>query len=210
MTSFSAEPSRAAVGTTARTHRGRPEARARILAAADSLAREVGAANISLEAVAERAGVSKGGLLYHFPTKAALLRTVVADHVARLEAATLDRADAEDEDALIEAVLATAADELGTSAGHGGSGTLAAIAEDPQMIDPMRDYLRRLVESLKGGSSHPDRALIAFFALEGMRAHSLFEIEVVGAEERRRLIRALERFVRESGPDAEASGTGHG
>ena len=42
-------------------------------AAAVALAREQGPGNISLDAVAARAGLSKGGLLYNFPTKAKLL-----------------------------------------------------------------------------------------------------------------------------------------
>ena len=49
-------------------------ARDKILAAAEELARVAGPGNLSLDAVAARAGVSKGGLLYHFPTKAKLLK----------------------------------------------------------------------------------------------------------------------------------------
>ncbi|PTE20023.1 TetR/AcrR family transcriptional regulator, partial [Cereibacter changlensis JA139] len=41
--------------------------RRRLLDAADQLSRTVGPARLSLEAVAAEAGVSKGGLLYHFP-----------------------------------------------------------------------------------------------------------------------------------------------
>lgn len=40
----------------------------RILDAAAEIARELGPGHLSLEAVATRAGVSKGGLLYHFPS----------------------------------------------------------------------------------------------------------------------------------------------
>ena len=48
-------------------------ARAAALDAADALLSEHGLAAFTLEAVAARAGISKGGLLYHFPTKEALL-----------------------------------------------------------------------------------------------------------------------------------------
>lgn len=44
----------------------RPSSREKILAAAAELADIVGPGNISLDAVAQRAGVSKGGLLYNF------------------------------------------------------------------------------------------------------------------------------------------------
>ena len=48
------------------------ETRDRILAALRALLAEGGTDAVTLEAVAARAGVSKGGLLYHFPSKAAL------------------------------------------------------------------------------------------------------------------------------------------
>lgn len=42
---------------------------------------------LTLDAVAQRAGVSKGGLLYHFPTKAALQEGVVDAYLEEFEAA---------------------------------------------------------------------------------------------------------------------------
>lgn len=48
------------------------ETRDRILAALRALLAEGGTDAVTLEAVAARAGVSKGGLLYHFSSKAAL------------------------------------------------------------------------------------------------------------------------------------------
>lgn len=50
----------------------RPSQRETILDAFQDLIVEVGAANVTLDDAAGRAGVSKGGLLYHFPSKADL------------------------------------------------------------------------------------------------------------------------------------------
>ena len=61
-------------------------ARAKVLQAAEELAVEVGPANLSLDAVAARAGVAKGGLLYHFPTKAHLVAAIGAGFRAEDEA----------------------------------------------------------------------------------------------------------------------------
>ena len=44
----------------------RPSARARLLDAAVAVVRRDGAQALTLDAVAAEAGVSKGGLLYHF------------------------------------------------------------------------------------------------------------------------------------------------
>ena len=58
--------------STAETPTAR-SARDRVLDAAKAILVEQGAAHLTLDAVAARAGVSKGGLLYHFPSKAALV-----------------------------------------------------------------------------------------------------------------------------------------
>jgi AcrR family transcriptional regulator len=51
--------------------------RDRILEAGYALAGQSGVAAVTLDAVANRAGVSKGGLLYHFPSKEALVSGMV-------------------------------------------------------------------------------------------------------------------------------------
>lgn len=53
---------------------------------------EAGVASATLEAVAARAGLSKGGLLYHFASKAALVDGL-AERLRTLTQANLDRAD---------------------------------------------------------------------------------------------------------------------
>lgn len=53
------------------------DTRDRILDALEALLLDGGLSQFTLDAVAERAGVSKGGLLYHFPSKAALLSAMV-------------------------------------------------------------------------------------------------------------------------------------
>ena len=50
-----------------------PDAPTRILDAAEAIVRRAGVAALTLEAAAREAGVSKGGLLYHYGSKEALL-----------------------------------------------------------------------------------------------------------------------------------------
>lgn len=52
--------------------------RDRILDALEQLLLSTGSAQVTLDAVAAEAGVSKGGLLYHFPSKDALLLGLVS------------------------------------------------------------------------------------------------------------------------------------
>ena len=55
----------------------RPSGKDAMLDAAEVVMTEQGAWRLTLDSVAEQAGVSKGGLLYHFPTKEALLKALV-------------------------------------------------------------------------------------------------------------------------------------
>ena len=54
------------------------DARTRILDAAEAIVRARGVPGLTLEAAARQAGVSKGGLLYHFGSKEALLSALLA------------------------------------------------------------------------------------------------------------------------------------
>ncbi|MDP5227773.1 MULTISPECIES: TetR/AcrR family transcriptional regulator [Arthrobacter] len=55
----------------------KPVARNAVLDAFETLLIEVGERGATLEAVAAKAGVSKGGLLYHFPNKEALIAALL-------------------------------------------------------------------------------------------------------------------------------------
>ena len=51
--------------------------RERILFGAEEVVLRDGVAHLTLEAAASEAGISKGGVLYHFPTRAALVAAMV-------------------------------------------------------------------------------------------------------------------------------------
>lgn len=64
----------------------RPSARPKILAAAQELIAERGFSALTLDAVAQKVGMTKRGLLYHFATKHDLVTAIHADLAATLEA----------------------------------------------------------------------------------------------------------------------------
>ena len=57
-----------------------------LLDAAEALLCEHGTHGLTLSAVADRAGVSKGGLLYHFPNKEALIKGLVSRLIEEFDA----------------------------------------------------------------------------------------------------------------------------
>ncbi len=74
--------------TEAHHRRKQPElVRAAILAEAGALAARIGVQALTVQAVAEAAGVTKGGLLHHFPSKDLLVRALQADAIDAFQAA---------------------------------------------------------------------------------------------------------------------------
>lgn len=163
----------------------RGDARTRILAAARELAAERGPGNISFEAVAARAGLSKGGVLYHFNTKANLLSAVVASHVETTQERIARHMPADGPNLLARALIASWQDECEEPTPP-PSGILTVLAEHPDFLDPVRDHLQATLDKLRQDSTDPDLASIVFLALEGMRALSLFGFDLLdGATEQR-------------------------
>lgn len=154
-------------------------AREKILEAAVEVARSEGAGNLSLDAVAARAGVSKGGLLYHFPSKASLLRALVETFIAEFEQRMADTRPG-------ESVLARYVDltlEECQEVKSDGAGIMAAMAEDPDFLKPIKPLKRRLLDQLASGAANKPQMLVVFLALEGLRSQRLFDLDVLTPEE---------------------------
>lgn len=175
----------------------RPTSRKKILAAAVDLAREAGPGSLSLDAVAHRAGVSKGGLLYNFPTKAKLMQGLVEEYLADFEA-RLDAATAPGEggraEGLIPAFVRLSASEC-MRPKPGASWIFTAMAEDPDFLKPIRAFNRRLLDRLKAEAGNPAALLMAWLAIEGLRSLQLFESDILTSEERTMVVEALARSV---------------
>ncbi len=149
--------------------------RERILRAADQLAAETGLMAVSLDAIAARAGVSKGGLLYHFPSKARLMQALVADYMAQLDANLRAAAETAGRNAVIHCFLDHFLQER-RERGCPPAGLLAAFAEDPQILAPVSDYQARFLDMIRGNATDPDLAVTAYLAVEALRAGALLNI----------------------------------
>ncbi|MBB4701250.1 TetR/AcrR family transcriptional regulator [Sphaerisporangium siamense] len=134
-----------------------------LLNAAEELLAEQGATCLTLSAVAERAGVSKGGLLYHFSTKEALIKGMIERLVADFD----ELVAAQDESSYTRAYLAATL----TAVRSGRLRRWAVVtgaAGDPQLLAPMREAMARWHR--EGMESEPDpvAAGIVRLACEGL------------------------------------------
>jgi AcrR family transcriptional regulator len=171
--------------------RGRPSAREKILEAALALVEEVGAPALTLDAVAERAGVSKGGLLYHFPFKEQLLTAANEDIVRRLAAAR--EAEAEHLPATPSRTLK--AYVLASVYNRGGNDQittklLAAGSMLKESADPIRQYWQDRFPQLAADIGF-DRAALVHAATEGLWFMEMLRLSPFSEEQRARIVEII-------------------
>lgn len=116
----------------------------KLLNAAEAVVARQGIANLTLDAVAAEAGVSKGGLLHHFPSKDRLVEALVkrsAENWRTCYTEAYQRTPAGPGRmvrALLEHCLSDAegwTEELRRST----AAVFSALAQNPSLIQPMRD-----------------------------------------------------------------------
>jgi AcrR family transcriptional regulator len=182
------------------TKPGRPSSRQAILDAAVNLLAEVGAGHLTLEGVAQRAGVSKGGLLYNFPTKNALLAAMIDGHMAW---AKLLLAEMEDTpDAAIREIVQRQFDArfswlCNAATDRTAHSMLAAVAEQPELLEPIRKLQRAFWEKIKAGATDPNRLWLAWLASEGLLFDELMSLSPLSLDERGALLARLRAEVAE-------------
>lgn len=153
-----------------------------ILDAADALVREQGVNRMTLDAVAAKAGMSKGGLLYHFPSKDALLKGMIERFVARLS----DVGDGPVAARVIDVRLSKLSE--GQDQRRAGHSMLAAIAEQPALLDPIRGAHQKIWAEMREREGPCSAGLIAWLAAEGLCFFDLFDTSPLSDEERDQVI----------------------
>lgn len=186
--------------------RPRGSVRRKIIESASELAQQTGPGNLSLDAVAARAGVSKGGLLYHFPTKTKLLEAMVAQFVDEfaLSLAEREAADGESSDRLISAYLDLFVEQHVCNRPP-PSGLLAALAEDPSFLKPIRALERELLNRMTLEGSDPAVALITYLVIHGIRTMELLSLDIVNKEEIDLVLSRLRSMIGDAGQASAGS-----
>jgi AcrR family transcriptional regulator len=141
---------------------------ARLVDAAIEVLLREGARHLTLAAVARYAGVSKGGLLYHFPTKQALVAGMVERLVSQFDAALAAAGDSPGAAtrAYLAATVRPVADDL-TTADRASAALFAAALVDPDALVPLRDKWRVWQRRLEADGIDPALATAVRLAVDG-------------------------------------------
>jgi AcrR family transcriptional regulator len=165
-----------------------------ILLAANRLVLAKGVTHLTLEAVAKMAGVSKGGLLYHFPSKEDLIKNLIeylnaqfdseVDRQLALESGNPPEANAPDGEAnrpagswLRAFVRATfGANKLGNNWLGSSAAILTAISTNPQLLEPFRKSFAGYQQQAEQDGLDPVLASVIRLAADGLWLAELFEL----------------------------------
>ena len=170
-------------------------ARERLLDAAERVVAESGATHLTLDAVAKSAGVSKGGLLYHFPSKEALLEGMLSRHFHDVNAEVAKRIasrgkKASRADLLRERVSVLL--EFHPERPAVGAAMVAA-ADNPEHMSVCRAEYRKLLDEFAKLPGGFERAALVLLGVQGLLLAELLHLSPYTPEERTRLVRALQR-----------------
>jgi AcrR family transcriptional regulator len=169
------------------------ETRSLILNAANRLVIERGINQMTLEGVAQVAGVSKGGLLYHFPSKDALIEGMVEAYLADFEGRLDSHLSSDDTPrawvrAYILASIDSPPEEIALSAA-----LLAAFSVNPNLLRPMRE--RYAV--WQGKMNQIEDGTLIRLALDGLWFSDLVGLAPPTYEQRQLLLARLLQMINE-------------
>ncbi|HET8728977.1 MAG TPA: TetR/AcrR family transcriptional regulator [Alphaproteobacteria bacterium] len=176
--------------------------RKRLLDVAGELAVEAGVSALTLEAVAARAGVSKGGLLHHFPSKNALVAGMVEDLIAHFVEATEKEAagDPEPSGRAARAYLRAVAAEGKEGAQRWGA-VASAFLLDQALMKLWRDEMDRLRErDLREEDADPVATMIVRLAADGLWLADLFDLYGLDEAMRGKILDRLADLTRNTRP----------
>jgi AcrR family transcriptional regulator len=182
--------------------RSRTDTKSRILDAAEEVVLRDGVARLTLDAAAAEAGLSKGGILYHFPTRDSLVAGMVAKIIEEFDR-DIDRRLEDDGEAgcftraYIGATMEPSAprpdreDRLGAA-------LIAAAAAQPDLLVPLQEAADRWQDRLEHDGLDPTVATLLRLACDGLWMCDLFGLAPPAADRRAAIGRYLDLLARTS------------
>jgi len=173
----------------------RPNSKEAILDAAEAIVIEAGASRMTLDAVAERSGISKGGLMYNFPTKEALLEAMIGRMGERLgqlrEKARQELAPGSSNELRVEIRSLQGK----SNADHRLSAALLAVAANqPELMRALLEDLRDRFLNKITANGNFTRSSILYFAALGLHFHDLLNLSLLDRKQQKEILEELMRL----------------
>ncbi|MDX3978195.1 TetR/AcrR family transcriptional regulator [Shinella sp.] len=170
-----------------------PEAvRQQLLEVAARLSLEKGPGSVTLDAVSQAAGVSKGGLLHHFPNKLSLLDGLFSDLTEKLDRVLAEKmqSDPEPKGRFTRAYVAAFFVPEGMDDSEQWKVLTIALISEPHLRERWRQWVERHLAENIGTDSSPDAVLVRY-AVDGLWLADLLGAPILDAETRAAMLGRL-------------------
>lgn len=139
-----------------------------------------GVVHLTIDAVAAESGMSKGGVLYHFPSKDDLILGMISRHIERYEN-SLQRQEVGDPRtqgrklrSMLRASFPETPDNERSHMDRVAASLLAAVVNNPKLLEPVREQVERFRAVVTEDSRDPMLAMILAAAADGIWMADLF------------------------------------
>lgn len=171
----------------------------RVLDAAEAVVVRSGIANLTLDAVAAEAGVSKGGLLHHYPSKDSLVEGMVIRCAERWRTDVLQTFEdtPPGPGRMARALLSELRDPEGWSehCAQSSSAAFAALMQNPNLIEPLRATYESIRARFEGDGLEPGAGETILLAMDGLWLNRVLGLAPVDGARMTRVRQALERLL---------------
>ncbi|AIY42900.1 Transcriptional regulator [Collimonas arenae] len=167
--------------------------RSLIIQAALAIIVRDGPGRLTLDAIAREGGISKGGVMHQFGSKAAVLKALLEHQAEYFEKFSQDYM-AKLGPATPEAQLATqiaVAREAINDPQSIAFAILGGIGEDPSLLSMFRENDAKKIEAIQGEAADPELATLRWAAARGLLLTSILGLCPLSKEERERLFDRL-------------------
>ena len=169
-----------------------------IVDAAEAVVVESGAGHMTLDAVAAKAGVSKGGLLHHFPTKTALLEAML-NRLKEARKASREKIWDGLPDSPVRRLKAHVLSALlrDKRSDRVGAPLLAALAHDPALAEPLREVIKKSYSEIASTGVKFERAAVVALAADGLLLQEVLRVSPFSEKQRKKVTEELLRIADE-------------
>jgi AcrR family transcriptional regulator len=180
-----------------------------ILTAAERVVMRDGVMHLTIDAVAREARLSKGGLLYHFGTKEALIQAMLKRLIqyCEREIEAHQQHDAEPGSWTRAYVRKTSEPRLAypgeadfPRSKEVGAGLVAAATTNPKLLEPLRERFQAWQQTIERDGIDPARATVVRLAVDGLWLAELLGIWSLDGKLRQQVLHELIRLTRETRP----------
>jgi AcrR family transcriptional regulator len=180
-----------------------------ILSAAERVVMRDGVMRLTIDAVAREAELSKGGVLYHFGTKDALIQAML-ERLIRYCERELEAHQRHDREpgSWTRAYVRKTSEPMVPYPGEAdfprskevGAGLVAAATTNPRLLDPLRERFQAWQQAIESDGLEPARATVVRLAVDGLWLAELLGIWSLDGVLRQQVLSELIRLTRANRP----------